>query len=402
MSDPAKRVRVEEQDGKNSEELKQKKPKQDAEPRKSNGGDRLLNMVRQSYISPLTDVHLSGNSVRVFSLSVMESIHATMLKELAGCTGIGDATQKAELAVESKIDGMITAQAENKDAFILLKAMIVSEKAGSLESDFGLQQVVMMGVKVGVVVSTVNGSRDCLFKILRKVLAIAEQPQVGERKRRMEEDIAKVLVPRTVLIGKATLRKTLFEEELAVLVEKEKELHLKKKESDKREEQMGLAMEKMKESIDVTWGTLSENIPEDGGDGDRSALASIKKEMVNRATYALNEATRVIRRENAATEDFLGRISGEIEAKKMQVKALDVELDAEKVMSEDALRDDVKALYAKSKDLVQLAKIAKGIQELMGLPDVLQQARMLIFTETRASFDALMGVEAPPVPPGAA
>ncbi|MFZ4860381.1 MAG: hypothetical protein ACOYL3_28825 [Desulfuromonadaceae bacterium] len=394
MSDPAKRVRVEEQDGKKSEELKQKKAKQDAEPRKINGGDRLLSMVRQSYILPLTDVHLSGNSVRVFSLSVMESIHTTMLKELAG--GIADVTQKAELAVESKIDGMITTQAENKDAFILLKAMIVSEKAGSLESDFGLQQVVMMGVKVGVVVSTVNGSRDCLFKILRKVLAIAEQPQVGERKRRMEEDIAKLLVPRAVLMGKATLRKNLFEEELAVLVEKEKELHLKKKESDKREEQMGLAMEKMKESIDVTWGTLSENIPEDGGDGDRSALASIKKEMVNRATYALNEATRVIRRENAATEDFLGRISGEIEAKQLQLKALDVELDAEKVMSEEALRDAVKALYAKSKDLVHLAKIAKGIQELMGLPDVLQQARILVFTETRASFDALMGVEAPP------
>ena len=399
MSDPAKRVRVEEQDGKNSEELKQKKPKQDAEPRKINGGDRLLSMVRQSYISPLTDVHLSGNSVRVFSLSVMESIHTTMLKELAG--GIANVTKQAELAVESKIDGMITAQAENKDAFILLKAMIVSEKAGSLESDFGLQQVVMMGVKVGVVVSTLNGSRDCLFKILRKVLAIAEQPQVGERKRRMEEDIAKLLVPRAVLMGKATLRKNLFEEELAVLVEKEKELHLKKKESDKREEQMGLAMEKMKESIDVTWGTLSENIPEDGGDGDRSALASIKKEMVNRATYALNEATRVIRRENAATEDFLVRISGEIEAKQLQLKALDVELDAEKVMSEEALREAVKALYAKSKDLVHLAKIAKGIQDLMGLPDVLQQARILVFTETRASFDALMGVEAPPVPPRA-
>ena len=399
MSDPAKRVRVEEQDGKNSEELKQKKPKQDAEPRKINGGDRLLSMVRQSYISPLTDVHLSGNSVRVFSLSVMESIHTTMLKELAG--GIANVTKQAELAVESKIDGMITAQAENKDAFILLKAMIVSEKAGSLESDFGLQQVVMMGVKVGVVVSTLNGSRDCLFKILRKVLAIAEQPQVGERKRRMEEDIAKLLVPRAVLMGKARLRKNLFEEELAVLVEKEKELHLKKKESDKREEQMGLAMEKMKESIDVTWGTLSENIPEDGGDGDRSALASIKKEMVNRATYALNEATRVIRRENAATEDFLVRISGEIEAKQLQLKALDVELDAEKVMSEEALREAVKALYAKSKDLVHLAKIAKGIQDLMGLPDVLQQARILVFTETRASFDALMGVEAPPVPPRA-
>ena len=399
MSDPAKRVRVEEQDGKNSEELKQKKPKQDAEPRKINGGDRLLSMVRQSYISPLTDVHLSGNSVRVFSLSVMESIHTTMLKELAG--GIANVTKQAELAVESKIDGMITAQAENKDAFILLKAMIVSEKAGSLESDFGLQQVVMMGVKVGVVVSTLNGSRDCLFKILRKVLAIAEQPQVGERKRRMDEDIAKLLVPRAVLMGKATLRKNLFEEELAVLVEKEKELHLKKKESDKREEQMGLAMEKMKESIDVTWGTLSENIPEDGGDGDRSALASIKKEMVNRATYALNEATRVIRRENAATEDFLVRISGEIEAKQLQLKALDVELDAEKVMSEEALREAVKALYAKSKDLVHLAKIAKGIQDLMGLPDVLQQARILVFTETRASFDALMGVEAPPVPPRA-
>ena len=390
---------MEEQDGKNSEELKQKKPKQDAEPRKINGGDRLLSMVRQSYISPLTDVHLSGNSVRVFSLSVMESIHTTMLKELAG--GIANVTKQAELAVESKIDGMITAQAENKDAFILLKAMIVSEKAGSLESDFGLQQVVMMGVKVGVVVSTLNGSRDCLFKILRKVLAIAEQPQVGERKRRMDEDIAKLLVPRAVLMGKATLRKNLFEEELAVLVEKEKELHLKKKESDKREEQMGLAMEKMKESIDVTWGTLSENIPEDGGDGDRSALASIKKEMVNRATYALNEATRVIRRENAATEDFLVRISGEIEAKQLQLKALDVELDAEKVMSEEALREAVKALYAKSKDLVHLAKIAKGIQDLMGLPDVLQQARILVFTETRASFDALMGVEAPPVPPRA-
>jgi hypothetical protein len=254
---------------------------------------------------------------------------------------------------------------------------------------------------VGVLVSTVNGSRDCIFKILRKVLAIAEQPQVNDRKRRMEEDIAKLLVPRALLIGKATLQKTLFEEELAVLVDKEKELLLKKKESDKREEQMGLAMEKMKETIDETWGTLSENIPEDGGDGDRSALASIKKEMVNRATYALNEATRVIRRENAVTEDFLGRISAEMEAKQLQLKALDIELDAEKAMSEDALRDAVKALYAKSKDLVQLAKIAKGIQELMGLPDVLQQARMLIFMETRASFDVLMGVEAPPVPPRA-
>jgi len=229
------------------EESKAKKSKDEepcAEPKKPNGGERMLNMVKQSYIAPLTDTHLSGNSVRVFSLSVMESIHSTMLKELSGCTGIAAVTSSAELAMESKIESMTTA--ENKGAFDLLKAMIVSEKAGTLESDFGMQQVEMMGIKVGAKVTTVSGSRDCLFKILRKVLAIAEKPQVGDRKRRMEEDIAKLLVPRAVLMGKATLQKTMFEEELATLVAKENELQLKKKETDRREEQMGLAMEKMK------------------------------------------------------------------------------------------------------------------------------------------------------------
>ena len=154
----------------------------------------------------------------------------------------------------------------------------------------------------------------------------------------------------------------------------------------------------LQESIDLTWGTLSENIPEDGGDGDRSALAAIKKDMVHHATYALNEATRVCRREIATTEEYLIRISNEIEAKKLQMQALDVELGAEKVMSEEALRDDVMALYAKSEKLQKLPKIAKSIQELMALAAVLQQARMLIFMETRSSFEALLGVEAPPVP----
>jgi hypothetical protein len=395
MSDKGKRARTEASEAPLVQDTK--KPKRvlsddAAAIDKAKGGDRLLAMVKRAYTSPLTDEHLSGNSVRVFSVAVMESVHKTMIKAMAGCSGIEEMSKRAEAAVEAKIDATTTP--ENAEGMRVLKALIAAEKAGTMESDFGMEQEELMGVKVGPLVLRVDlPSGGCMFKILRKVLAIGEKPQVVDRKRRYEDDVAKLLVPRAVMMGKATLKRSMFEEELTVLTAKQSELLLKKKEINAQEDQKGMAIEKMREAVDLTWGTLSEHIPEDGGDGERSALASIKKDMMHHATYALNEATRVLRRDLAATEDFLMRIEAEIEAKNLQLRA---ELHIEGVLSEDEVRESVKTLYAKSEGLPQIAKIVRNIQELISLPDVVQQGRMLVFLDTREAFDALMGVQPPP------
>jgi hypothetical protein len=292
----------------------------------------------------------------------------------------------------------------------MLRQIITAEKGDnkSMESLLGFvekeeDQQIVFGEKLGVVSKTsAMGKTDgCIFKILRKInYFMQEHPFLsGKTAEESKANLKKVMEEKLkFMLGRRVLCMTNNKGMQSKLVEEMEEMKARKKALEKEKrgirdkiENKSAEMDKLQTKMDETISLLTQNLPEDGGEGgERGHMLNHLATMKRASNMALEEMVAIDKKEFGVLEQKIEAMEEQLKEKKEALK------DCDTIMGEDALRECVAEIYGRMEDATLLCNIRKQVAELMGLSEVLQEARIHIFEKTKKGMDEMLH---PPPPP---
>ena len=366
---------------------------------------KLYAMLMKSYLAPLSDENLKGKAMQIYSIAVLEGMQMMMLEKPMGTL---EASELAEEAVFGHMESLYK-EAHYKDGCYMLRQIIACEKSNRpMESLLGFvetenEQPIILGEKLGIVCKTsiLNKTGGCIFKILRKINCFMQEHSFMSGKtaeeskvllKRMTDDKIKFMLGRRVVCmttNKGAQSK--MGEEMDELKASKRAMEKEKRGIRDKIEAKSVEMDKLHTKMDETIAMLTQSLPEDGGEGgERTHMLNYLATMKRASNMALDEMVAVDKKEFGMLEQRLEEIEQAIKEKKEEMTACEL------LMGEDALRECVAAIYEKMESATLLCNIRKQVSELMGLPEVLQEARIHIFDKTKKSMDEMLH---PPPPP---
>lgn len=391
--------------------------------------DKILSLVRQSYLTPLSVEQTRGKMTQVLMHGMLEQLGASMIEDLRG-KSMRETSAAAAAAVETKMAAAAAMRPEVAEALRVLAMAMASERAGTLERDFFMSKsTTATQALVGddIPSDTLLSDQRCVYTILRKLQGILAHhpyfpPADGTKRkasellekgrerlrRRMNEDIASVVVQNTQTSGALSARKRELEAKLDASRGEEMLLRERGLEMQKQEEEIeqnskyfnevptliefffvvdnnnnnndaGQALEKLMQSI------AGSVFMEDGT--KRNMLVNLKHSLVDKSdgvtTMALEEVEPAKRKFETTKAD----LEAEMEAMTSELAAVDAQLQGAE--NPEALRRFIELdVYAKMEPLLSLVMLKTFMQDLMGLPEVLRESRMVILMRVHRAFEA--------------
>ena len=378
---------------------------------------KMVKLMTSAHVGPVLDENMNATCVQIFSIALLENMQKAVsncpwqYSENGGNERVEGST-RALAALERRINELDSEATH--EGFRVLKGILTAERSGvTMEAHLGFVPHAIMGQSVGCVSMSTSKvlTNNCLFLILRKVNALLLMQEVGfmrgkDSKEAMEwlekakhESKMAVLLKRSAMVGKSANRKKEIAQALEELKAEKKRLDLQRKNVQQSMDEKAMAMEKLKDKIEQTWGMLTSGRQEE--DVDQTML-ELMQTMKQNSEQALREATDMQKKELRQVEERLAALADEIKEKTMDSRNCSSNA-SEGVESEASLEASVFGIYDSMKEATWLCDIRKHVTILMALPEVLQEARMRMFFNIKVSVEEALNVQrypAPPPPPG--
>ena len=381
--------------------------------------DKMLALVRSSYLGPLSDEHICAKSVQVLAHGMLENLHKALMSDIEANASGEQLAAKAEKSVHSHLREFArnSGDAAVGDGVRVLQSMLAAAKRSTLEEEFGLKPADMgMGLMVGQPMMSLpseeNGVVVCMFTMLRAIYGFLHGLGSGatvekverQRQKRMKEDVAKVLLRNTSLVGITNARVEALAEELEGLRTEEKALDVRRREMERQEDEMESRVRETKKTMESMMQMLSDSLSDSNEDGERGELVYHKNSMLQSATAALNsvlgkkaaEKKRLLLEEKARLQADVAAKSAELDGVRQE---LECSTDAATSRDPEVVRAAVAEIYEKQGQLAHLVHVKACVQDLLSLPDVLRSARMEIHLKTALVFERFMAHPPPPARP---
>ena len=187
----------------------------------------IVGMLRECYGAPLVDEHVSGRSAQVLAHSIMEQMHKSLVSHFQRGTSIASLDESARKAVDDRIKELLLPVTEEPMAggLRMLQQAISAEMAGTLERDYAMQKQMVAGVPIGEDLRVADATTDgCMFKVLRKLLCIAQLQKGSTLRTRKKEDTKNALLKHTKAMGGTYQRKQNYVQELEMLKKQEQKI----------------------------------------------------------------------------------------------------------------------------------------------------------------------------------